>query len=94
MHSYLDFYFIFCYIFFHVFRDKRDSKLINLADNKDEMITQLSAEIEALKEQNGKLNAQIIWFKEQIKLIRHKHFGKQSEQTQTILPLFYYNQNH
>lgn len=52
------------------------------------MITQLSAENSALKEQVEKLNAQIIWFKEQVKLIRHKQFGKQSEQTQTILPLF------
>ena len=51
----------------------------------------LSAENSALKEQNNKLNAQIIWLKEQVKLIRHKQFGKQSEQTnslQSVLPLF------
>jgi transposase len=62
--------------------------LINSAANKDEIITQLSAEIEALKEQNKKLTDKIIWFEEQIKLGRHRKFGKQSEQTQTILPLF------
>lgn len=49
---------------------------------------QLSAEVETLKEQLKKANDQIIWFKEQVKLIRHKQFGKQSEQTQTILSLF------
>jgi transposase len=62
--------------------------LIDSADNKDEMIAQLSAENEALKEQIKKLNDKIIWFEEQIKLGRHRKFGKQSEQTQTILPLF------
>lgn len=49
------------------------------------------AENETLKEQLKKANDQIIWFKEQVKLIRHKHFGKQSEQMkalQTVLPLF------
>src|SRR3990167_9759152 len=51
----------------------------------------LSAENSALKEQLNKANAQIIWFKEQVKLIRHKQFGKQSEQMkslQIVLPLF------
>lgn len=62
--------------------------MIDSADNKDEMIAQLSAENEALKEQIKKLNDKIIWFEEQIKLGRHRKFGKQSEQTQTILPLF------
>lgn len=55
------------------------------------MIAKLSAEIEALKEQNKKLSDKIIWFEEQIKLSRHRKFGKQSEQTQslqTTLPLF------
>lgn len=65
--------------------------MINSAANKEEVITQLSAENSALKEQVEKLNAQIIWFKEQVKLIRHKQFGRQSEQThaiQTTLSLF------
>lgn len=59
--------------------------MIDSADNKDEMITQLSAEIEALKEQNKKLAEKITWFEEQIKISRHRKFGKQSEQTQCIL---------
>jgi transposase len=70
--------------------------LIHLADNKDEMITQLSAENEALKEQLKKANNKIIWFEEQVKLARHRKFGKQTEQTQslqTILPLFDDNQS-
>lgn len=65
--------------------------MINSAAHKDIIITQLSAENSALKEQVEKLNAQILWFKEQVKLIRHKQFGKQSEQMkalQTVLPLF------
>jgi len=57
------------------------------------MIAQLSAEIEALKEQNKKLSDKIIWFEEQIKLSRHRKFGKQSEQTQIILPLFDENES-
>ena len=58
---------------------------------KNNEVGQLQAEVEALKEQLKKANNKIIWFEEQIKLSRHKQFGKQSEQTkslQTILPLF------
>lgn len=62
--------------------------MTNSADNKDEMIAQLLVENEALKEQNKKLADKITWFEEQIKLGRHRKFGKQSEQTQSILPLF------
>lgn len=65
--------------------------MTQLVDNKDEMITQLSAENSALRELLEKANAKIIWFEEQIKLGRHRTFGKQSEQThaiQTTLSLF------
>jgi transposase len=58
--------------------------LINAAVNKDEMIAQLSAQNSALKEQLDKANTQILWFKEQIKLIRHRHFGRQSEKTESM----------
>lgn len=69
-----------------------------LAHKKEEIISHLqlenaslNAQNEALKEQVKKLADKITWFEEQIKLGRHKKFGKQSEQTkslQTILNLF------
>lgn len=61
------------------------------AQKNDEVVAQLQAENEALKEQNKKLSDKIIWFEEQIKLSRHRKFGKQSEQMhslQTVLSLF------
>ena len=64
---------------------------MKLSVQKNDEVIRLQAEVEALKEQNEKLNAQILWFKEQVKLIRHSKFGKQSEQMkalQTVLPLF------
>ena len=56
--------------------------------SNDKTISQLQAENEALRELLEKANNKIIWFEEQIKLARHRKFGKQSEQTQTVLPLF------
>jgi hypothetical protein len=71
--------------------DKRDYKLEILSRKNDEVVSQLRAEIEALKEQIKKLNDKLTWFEEQVKPSRHRQFAKQSEKTQslqTVLPLF------
>lgn len=70
--------------------------MIDLACEKDEIIGRLQAENNllsatnaVLEEKLNKANAQITLFKEQVKLIKHKQFGKQSEKTPEQISLLF-----
>lgn len=63
--------------------------LTNQTEFLQDNITNLQAKNEALQEQLTKSLEKIKWFEEQIKLGRHRQFGKQSETAYTLkLPLF------
>ena len=67
-------------------------RLAQLENNNQQLQStnqNLRANVDALQEQNQMLMQRVKWFEEQIKLSRHRQYGKQSETAQSLmLPIF------